>query len=166
MPVLFLCNKLHRRINGGNLKRKHPTIPLHRTPTPAETSDSRSPQDDGPQQDPAAKEVAAAGVHEDVSSACASRSIHARQSHMSSKLSQFLLRKISNWIMGWSVWLPENITHLVRWRMQNLEDLFKCCALDTRSLAGKHWLVIWYPFFTRQLQWKTRLHWMLLLQSV
>jgi hypothetical protein len=68
----------------GHLKRKHPTIPLHRTPTPAETRDSRSPQDEGPQQDPAAKEVAAAVVHEYISSACTSRSIQARQSHMSS----------------------------------------------------------------------------------
>jgi hypothetical protein len=67
-----------------HLKRKHPTIPLHRTPTPAETSDSRYPQDVGPQQDPAAEEVAAAVVHEDISCACTSRSIQARQSHMSS----------------------------------------------------------------------------------
>jgi hypothetical protein len=66
------------------LKRKHPTVPLHRTPTPAETSDSRSPQDEGPQQDPAAKEVAAAVVHEVISSACTSRSIQARRAHMSS----------------------------------------------------------------------------------
>jgi hypothetical protein len=61
-----------------HLKRKHPTIPLHWTPTPAEMSDSRYPQDEGPQQNPAAKEVAAAVVHEDISSACTSRSIHAR----------------------------------------------------------------------------------------
>jgi hypothetical protein len=75
-------------ISTGNLtrhlKRKHPTLPLHRTTTPAETSDSRSPQDEGPQQDPAAKEVAAAVVHEDISSACTSRSIQARESHISS----------------------------------------------------------------------------------
>jgi hypothetical protein len=66
------------------LRRKHPTVPLHRTPTLAEMSDSRSPQDEGPQQDPTAKEVAAAVVHEDISSASTSRSMQARQSHMSS----------------------------------------------------------------------------------
>ena len=65
-----------------HLKRKHPTVPLHRTPTPAETSDSRSPQDEGPQQDPAAKEATV--VCEDISSASTSRSKQARQSHMSS----------------------------------------------------------------------------------
>ena len=67
-----------------HLKRKHPTVPLHRTPTPAETSDSRSPQDEGSQEDPAAKEVAAAVVREDISFASTSRSIQATQSHMSS----------------------------------------------------------------------------------
>jgi hypothetical protein len=66
------------------VRRKHPNVPLHRTPTPAEMSDSRSPQDEGPHEDPAAKEVAAAVVHEDISSACTSGSIQARQSHMSS----------------------------------------------------------------------------------
>jgi hypothetical protein len=70
-----------------HLGRKHPTVPLHQTPTPAEMSDSRSPQDEGPQKDPATKEVAAAVVHEDISSACTSRSVQARQSHVSSYVS-------------------------------------------------------------------------------
>jgi hypothetical protein len=85
MPVLFLCNKLHSRINREPYKAlEEKTIPLHWTQTPAGTSHSRSPEDEEPQQDPAAKEVAAAVVHEDISSACTSRSIQARQSHMSS----------------------------------------------------------------------------------
>jgi hypothetical protein len=83
------------------LKRKHTTVPLHRTPTPAETNDSRSPQDEGPQKDPAAKEATV--VDEDISYASTSRSKQARQSHMSTSLSQFLLKKISNWIISWSV---------------------------------------------------------------
>jgi hypothetical protein len=49
---------------------------------PAEMSDWRSPQDEGPQQDPTAKEIAAAVVHGDISSASTSRSMQARQSHM------------------------------------------------------------------------------------
>jgi hypothetical protein len=40
-------------------------------------------------------------VHEDISSACTSRSIQARQSHMSSYVN--IINKISNWIISWSV---------------------------------------------------------------
>jgi hypothetical protein len=89
-----------------HLKRKHPTVPPHRTPTPAETGDSRYHQDEGPQQGPAAKEVAAAVVHKDISSACTSRSIQARQSHVSSYVNiikPVSIEEMSNWIISWSV---------------------------------------------------------------
>jgi hypothetical protein len=89
-----------------HLRRKHSPVPLHWTPTLAEMSDSRSPQEEGPQQDPAAKEVAAAVVHEDISSACTSRSIQARQSHMSSYVNiikPVSIEEISNCIISWSV---------------------------------------------------------------